>query len=51
MKIACLVWVVKKICQIVESVKRTIVLTDHASTVDIATQMSLNITLTVKLNL
>ena len=50
-KIACLVWVIKKIYHIMKSVKRTIILSDHASTVDIATQISLNITLTVKLNL
>ena len=31
-------------------VKRTIILTDYASIINIATQMSLNITLTVKLN-
>ena len=35
----------------IKSVKRTIILTDHASTVNIATQISLNTTLTVKLNL
>ena len=35
----------------IKLVKRTIILTDYTSTVDIATQMSLNIILTVKLNL
>ena len=50
-KIVCLVWVIKKIYHMIKWVKRTIVLTDYASTVNIVTQMSLNITSTVKLNL
>ena len=52
LKIADLVWVVQKICHMIESViKVTIIYTDHSVTVNIVHQSSLSMTSTEKMNL
>ncbi len=52
LEVAGLVWVIKKVRHMVESSKKpTIVFTDHAATVQIAKQSSLNTTSIDKLNL